>query len=95
MFLMIDNYDSFTYNLYALFSECGAELDIVKNDDIIAGGPVRRHHHFARPVFAEKFGHHAPVYQRIPRDASRSSACAWACRPWPILSDTASSGRGP
>jgi anthranilate synthase component 2 len=32
MFLMIDNYDSFTYNLYALFRECGADLAIVKND---------------------------------------------------------------
>ncbi|MBN2161059.1 MAG: aminodeoxychorismate/anthranilate synthase component II [Spirochaetes bacterium] len=32
MYLLIDNYDSFTYNLYALFSECGAELDVVKND---------------------------------------------------------------
>lgn len=33
MFLLIDNYDSFTYNLYALFRSCGAELDIVKNDE--------------------------------------------------------------
>ena len=32
MFLMIDNYDSFTYNLYALFRECGADVDIIKND---------------------------------------------------------------
>jgi anthranilate synthase component 2 len=29
---MIDNYDSFTYNLQALFRECGADIDIVKND---------------------------------------------------------------
>ena len=32
MYLMIDNYDSFTYNLQALFRECGAETAIVKND---------------------------------------------------------------
>jgi anthranilate synthase component II len=32
MFLMIDNYDSFTYNLQALFNECGAEVAIIKND---------------------------------------------------------------
>jgi anthranilate synthase component 2 len=32
MFLMIDNYDSFTYNLYALFRECGSEVVVVKND---------------------------------------------------------------
>jgi len=32
MFLLIDNYDSFTYNLFALFRECGADVDIIKND---------------------------------------------------------------
>jgi anthranilate synthase component II len=35
MFLLIDNYDSFTYNLFALFRECGAEVDIIKNDDYV------------------------------------------------------------
>jgi anthranilate synthase component 2 len=35
MFLMIDNYDSFTYNLYALFNQCGAEIDVIKNDEFI------------------------------------------------------------
>jgi anthranilate synthase component II len=33
---MIDNYDSFTYNLYALFNQCGAKIDIIKNDAFIA-----------------------------------------------------------
>ncbi len=33
MFLLIDNYDSFTYNLKALFHECGAAVDVVKNDE--------------------------------------------------------------
>ncbi len=32
MYLMIDNYDSFTYNLQALFNECNADITIVKND---------------------------------------------------------------
>ena len=32
---MIDNYDSFTYNLYALFNQCGAEIDVIKNDAFI------------------------------------------------------------
>lgn len=35
MYLMIDNYDSFTYNLYALFNQCGAEIDVIKNDEFI------------------------------------------------------------
>ncbi|MDE0885163.1 MAG: aminodeoxychorismate/anthranilate synthase component II [Myxococcota bacterium] len=30
--LMIDNYDSFTYNLYQYLGEMGAEVDVVRND---------------------------------------------------------------
>ncbi len=36
MYLMIDNYDSFTYNLYALFRECGADVAVIKNDKYIS-----------------------------------------------------------
>ncbi len=32
MILLIDNYDSFTYNLFQYFSELGAELQVVRND---------------------------------------------------------------
>ncbi len=35
MFLMIDNYDSFTYNLVALFTESGAKLDVIKNNEYV------------------------------------------------------------
>lgn len=34
MFLLIDNYDSFTYNLYHFLGECGAEIEVVRNDKI-------------------------------------------------------------
>lgn len=34
MLLMIDNYDSFTYNLYQYLSELGAEVLTVRNDKI-------------------------------------------------------------
>ena len=34
MLLMIDNYDSFTYNLYQYLSELGAEVTTVRNDKI-------------------------------------------------------------
>jgi len=30
--LLIDNYDSFTYNLYQLLTEAGARVDVVRND---------------------------------------------------------------
>ena len=32
MLLLIDNYDSFTYNLYHYLSELGAEVEVVRND---------------------------------------------------------------
>ena len=33
MLLLIDNYDSFTYNLYQYLSELGAEVQVVRNDE--------------------------------------------------------------
>lgn len=34
MILVIDNYDSFTYNLVQLMGELGAELQVVRNDQV-------------------------------------------------------------
>ncbi|MGO1117510.1 anthranilate synthase component II [Rhodovibrionaceae bacterium A322] len=36
MFLLIDNYDSFTYNLYHFLSELGAEVEVRRNDALSA-----------------------------------------------------------
>ncbi|HLZ72660.1 MAG TPA: aminodeoxychorismate/anthranilate synthase component II [Dehalococcoidia bacterium] len=46
MLLLIDNYDSFTYNLYQYLCELGAEVHVVRNDaatldEIEALAPVR------------------------------------------------------
>ncbi len=38
MLLMIDNYDSFTYNLVQYFGELGAEVKVVRNDHIDVAG---------------------------------------------------------
>lgn len=38
MLLLIDNYDSFTYNLYQYLSELGAEVKVVRNDQITVEG---------------------------------------------------------
>ncbi len=37
MLLMIDNYDSFTYNLVQYFGELGAEVKVFRNDEITLG----------------------------------------------------------
>jgi anthranilate synthase component 2 len=38
MLLMIDNYDSFTFNLVQYFGELGAEVRVVRNDEITLEG---------------------------------------------------------
>jgi len=35
MYLLVDNYDSFTYNLYSLFCDLGAEVKVIKNNEFI------------------------------------------------------------
>jgi anthranilate synthase/aminodeoxychorismate synthase-like glutamine amidotransferase len=39
--LLVDNYDSFTYNLVHLFQELGAEVVVRRNDEIDADGAAR------------------------------------------------------
>lgn len=34
MILLLDNYDSFTYNVYQLLSEMDAQVDVIRNDKI-------------------------------------------------------------
>lgn len=38
MLLIIDNYDSFTYNLYQYFCELGQQVRVVRNDEIDIAG---------------------------------------------------------
>ena len=40
--LMIDNYDSFTYNLVQYFGELGAEVEVFRNDEITLEGIAGR-----------------------------------------------------
>jgi anthranilate synthase component II len=46
MLLLIDNYDSFTYNLYQYLAELGADVQVFRNDEVsvedcLAMGPER------------------------------------------------------
>jgi hypothetical protein len=54
--LMIDNYDSFTYNIVQYFGELGAEVEVFRNDEITVEGiarAVRTAWCVARPLFAQ------------------------------------------
>ena len=32
MLLLLDNYDSFTYNIYQMLRNLGAEIEVIRND---------------------------------------------------------------
>ena len=40
--LMVDNYDSFTYNIVQYFGELGADVQVVRNDEITLDGVAER-----------------------------------------------------
>jgi len=42
MFLLIDNYDSFTYNLYHYMEEIGAKVEVFRNDAITVDEILKR-----------------------------------------------------
>ena len=42
MLIVIDNYDSFTYNLYQYLGELGAEMEVYRNDQITVDGIARK-----------------------------------------------------
>jgi anthranilate synthase component 2 len=41
--LLLDNYDSFTYNLYQYLCQLGADVEVVRNDEIDVAGIAERH----------------------------------------------------
>lgn len=75
MLLLVDNYDSFTYNLYQYLSELGAEVVTRRNDDItveavetlaptqivISPGPCTPHEAGASNAIIERLGPRIPV----------------------------------
>ena len=82
--LMIDNYDSFTFNLVQYFGELGAEVRVVRNDEIdvagIAALRARRARALARAVHAGR-GRRLRAGDRGASPAGcRSSASASATR---------------
>ncbi len=73
--LLLDNYNSFTYNLYQYLSELGAEVDVARNDEItldeiaskgldgivISPGPSRPENAGISLAVVERFGPTTPL----------------------------------
>lgn len=77
MILLIDNYDSFTYNLYQAFVIAGAEVEVVRNDKItlseiqnlsnlegivLSPGPGHPHQAGICIDVIKNFGSHVPIF---------------------------------
>lgn len=43
MILLVDNYDSFTYNLYQYLCELGAKVSVLRNDKVVVDQVTRRY----------------------------------------------------
>jgi anthranilate synthase component 2 len=75
MILLVDNYDSFTYNLAHLFQELGAEVTVIRNDAIdadeaerlapshlvVSPGPGRPSDSGASPEIVARLGRRVPT----------------------------------
>ena len=75
MLLLIDNYDSFTYNLYQYLSELGEEVKVMRNDRVspeeiealrparivISPGPSTPEHAGVSNEVVRRFGRHVPI----------------------------------
>ncbi len=73
--LLVDNYDSFTYNLAHLFGELGAEVSVYRNDEltadeaaalapsqlVISPGPGRPEDAGATPQILQRLCEHVPT----------------------------------
>lgn len=44
MLLLLDNYDSFTYNVYQLLSELGADVEVIRNDQTTVPAVEAKHY---------------------------------------------------
>ena len=72
MLLLIDNYDSFTYNLFHYLGELGAEVVVKRNDELTAAEALAMQpdgdRAVARPLLARP-GRHLPRTDRQGRGA--------------------------
>ena len=82
MLLMIDNYDSFTYNLVQYFGELGAQVHTVRNDEISVDdiADLAPSHLVISPGPCTP--KEAGISRRLPATPARCrfSVCVWAIR---------------
>lgn len=84
MILLIDNYDSFTYNLYQIVGQLYSDVKVVRNDEITLDDIERLKPRLSfsppAPAHPKTAGVTIDAVKRFP-GASRFWACAWGTRP--------------
>ena len=97
--LVVDNYDSFTYNLVQYLGELGAELDVVRNDratvDELLEQGAERLVVSPGPCTPNEAGISVDAMRRFPEAGSPRSECAWATSRSPRPSAGRSSATSP
>lgn len=84
MLLMIDNYDSFTYNVVQYLGELGAEVKVVRNDELTIAEieALKPERIVVSPVLARRLKPASPSKPSNTSPAScRSSVSALAISP--------------
>jgi anthranilate/para-aminobenzoate synthase component II len=69
MILLLDNYDSFTFNLYQAIAALGAEVEVHRNDALTVDQVLARacsHRSLARAGQAVRRGHPTQLLRRLP-----------------------------
>jgi hypothetical protein len=74
MLLMIDNYDSFTYNVVQYLGELQADVKVVRNDEIDVAG--------VRKLNPEKIVI-SPDYSVVRRSIADIGHLSWPPKHWP------------
>lgn len=79
MLLMIDNYDSFTYNLVQYFGELGQEVKVIRNDHIDLDGIAALKHKYLiispGPCSPTEAGVSVPAIQRFAGEIPILGVC--------------------
>ncbi len=86
MIFLIDNYDSFSYNLYQLVGELDPDIRVIRNDEMTRGGDLEALHPdriilSPGPGRPEDAGILIETVLKLGPQASPSWASAWATRP--------------
>jgi anthranilate/para-aminobenzoate synthase component II len=89
--LMVDNYDSFTYNIVQYFGELGADVTVVRNDEITVDEIQRRLDAGQIDRLVISPGPCSPA--EAASRARRSSISPASCRSWVCVSVTRASAR--